>query len=110
MARTQHVVETVTCDLCGKPAQEDLAVELGCGGEQWRVDLCRADYRRLASQFDKWIANGEPVSRRATGRRAKAGTRVNGIDDWVYLESLGFRRHRGRKSSAEVEALAQRAK
>jgi hypothetical protein len=110
MARTQTVVETVTCDLCGKPAQEDLGVDLGWNGEQWRVDLCRADHRRVAGQFDKWIANGEPLAKRAGGRRPKARAGTNSNDDWAYLETRGFTRHRGRKSAAELEALAQRSK
>ena len=108
MARTQQVVETITCDLCGRRADPGLTVTLGWDREQWRLDLCPTDYNRVASQFDKWIANGEPVpkAKPRTRRAKKAGT--NGTDDWVYLESLGFKRHRGRKSAAEVEALATR--
>src|SRR3954454_6103801 len=61
MGRTQQVVETITCDLCGRPAQGELSVMLGWDGEQWRVDLCPADYKRVASQFDQWISNSESV-------------------------------------------------
>ena len=108
MARTQLVVETITCDLCGRTADEDLTVTLGWDGEQWRVDLCPSDYKRVASQFDKWIANSETVpAAKSRARRAKKAA-SNGSDDWTYLESLGFTRHRGRKSAAEVEALATR--
>src|SRR5258708_5641277 len=111
MARTQEVVETITCDLCGRSADEDLTVTLGWDGEQWRVDLCPADYKRVATQFDKWIANGEPAPRKQTAARTRRSTRTkraNGSDEWTYLESLGFKRHRGRKNAAEVEALAGR--
>ena len=41
---------------------------------------------------------------RANGKRASA----NGSDEGTYLESRGFKRHRGHKSSAEVDALASR--
>jgi hypothetical protein len=110
MARTQEVVETITCDLCGRPADEDLTVTLGWDGEQWRVDLCQSDYNRVATQFDKWISNGEPAAtpKPRTRRRKRSG--IDGSDDWTYLESRGFKRHRGRKNAAEVEALASRAR
>jgi hypothetical protein len=110
MARTQEVFETITCDLCGRPAQEDLTVSLGWNGEEWRVDLCRADHRRVATQFDKWIANSERASRRSAVRRTTRRKTANGAGDWEYLESLGFTRHRGRKSAAELEALASQGK
>jgi hypothetical protein len=110
MARTQQLVETITCDLCGKPAEEDLTVALGWDGDQWRVDLCQADYNRVASQFDKWIANSEVAPSRTTagGKRNGATKKSTSGDDWAYLESRGFKRHRGRKSAAELEALARR--
>jgi hypothetical protein len=108
MARTQEVFETITCDLCGRPAQDDLTVTLGWNGEEWRIDLCRADHRRVASQFDQWIANSNRTLSRAPARRPRRSKTANGSDDWTYLESLGFTRHRGRKSSQEVEALAAR--
>jgi hypothetical protein len=111
MARTEQVIETITCDLCGRPAQEDSSVMLGWDGDEWRVDLCHADYRRVESQFDKWIANSEPAT--VTRTKSRTGTtrrRTDRRDDeWSYLESRGFKRHRGRKSAAEVEALAKRS-
>ena len=110
MALTKEVFETITCDLCGRPTQDDLTVRLGWNGEEWRVDLCRADHRRVAGQFDKWIANSERPPRRAPTRRARRTKTTNGSDDWTYLESLGFTRHRGRKSAQELEALASRGK
>ncbi len=110
MARTQEVIETVTCDLCGRPANEELTVTLGWNGEEWRLDLCPADHRRVAGQFDKWIANSDRTPRRAAPRRARRSGGASGSDDWTYLESLGFTRHRGRKSAQELEALAGRGK
>jgi hypothetical protein len=110
MARTRTVVETITCDLCGKPAQDDLTVTLGWDGDQWRVDLCAADYNRVATQFDKWIANSEAAPPRtpAGPRRRTAAKKSTSSDEWTYLESRGFKRHRGRKSAAELDALAKR--
>jgi hypothetical protein len=108
MARTQEVIETITCDLCGRPAQD--SVTLGWNGQEWRVDLCRADNRRVATQFDKWIANSDRTPGRSPVRRNRGSKATNGSDDWRYLESLGFTRHRGRKSSDEVAALASRGK
>jgi hypothetical protein len=108
MTRRQQTIEVVTCDLCGRDASEDLSVVLGWDDDRWRIDLCQADYNRIAGQFDKWITNAELAptrTSRARGRKAKAS---NGTDDWTYLESLGFTRHRGRKSAAEREALASR--
>jgi hypothetical protein len=108
MARTQEILETIRCDLCGRPTQDDLTVTLGWNGEEWRVDLCRADHRRVAGQFDKWIANSERSPRRASARRARRTKISNGTGEWTYLESSGFSRHRGRKSAQQLEALAGR--
>jgi len=108
MARTQQLVETITCDLCGRSADEDLTVTLGWNGDQWRVDLCPADYNRVASQFDKWIANADIAPARKSQTRRRKGKPTDSTEDWAYLESLGFNRHRGRKSAAELEALANR--
>jgi hypothetical protein len=108
MTRRQETIEVITCDLCGRPADEDLTVSLGWDGEQWRVDLCQSDYKRVATQFDKWIANSDsmPAAKPRPRRTKKPG--ADGSDDWTYLESLGFTRHRGRKSAVEVTALASR--
>src|SRR3954463_10627736 len=108
MAPTQQVIETITCDFCGRAVDEELTVTLGWDGEQWRVDLCQSDYNRISTQFDKWIANGQSAAapKQRSHRQKKVAT--NGSDDWTYLESRGFTRHRGRKNAAEVEALASR--
>src|SRR4051794_39460154 len=108
MAPTQQVIETITCDFCGRAVDEDLTVPLGWDGEQWRVDLCESDYHRVATQFDKWIANSESVPALKPRARRQKRASANGSDDWTYLESRGFKRHRGRKSGAEMEALASR--
>ena len=110
MARTQEIIQSITCDLCGKPADEDLTVTLGWDEEDWRVDLCQSDYNRVAEQFDKWIANSEPAPAPEPRARQQKRASAKGSDDWTYLESRGFKRHRGRKSSAEVDALASRAR
>ena len=113
MARRQRVLETVTCDICGKDMDDADTIVLGWGKEQWELDLCDADNEQISKTFDSWIAGGRRV-RASRGRGAKAA-RVSqapadhGSDDWGYLESLGFKRHRGRKSAAEQDALAKRA-
>ncbi|MBW3557523.1 MAG: Lsr2 family protein [Actinobacteria bacterium] len=111
MAREQHVVETIICDICGKTAEEATTVVIGWGKEQWEIDLCQVDNAKVSRTFDGWIAGGRKV--RATrgstksAKGAKGASRGNG-SDWDYLESLGFARHRGRKTAAEQEALASR--
>lgn len=88
------------------------AVVLGWGKEQWQLDLCGADNAKISKTFDGWIDSGRKVRARKarTARAAKAadGSSRDGSSDWDYLESLGFKRHRGRKTGAEQEALANR--
>jgi len=108
MTRRQETIEVITCDLCGRDADEELTVTLGWDDDHWRVDLCQADYNRVAGQFDKWVANAELAPARKSHTRRRKATASNGTDDWTYLESLGFKRHRGRKSAAELDALANR--
>ncbi|MBW3613946.1 MAG: Lsr2 family protein [Actinobacteria bacterium] len=111
MAREQHLVETVVCDICGKNAEEATTVVLGWGKEQWELDLCQTDISKVTKTFERWITGGRKVrANRSTGKSAKTakgGSRGNG-SDWDYLESVGFTRHRGRKTAAEQEALASR--
>lgn len=111
MARQQQVIETVICDMCGKQTDEASTVVLGWGKDQWQLDLCKADNTKIGKTFDTWIAGGRKVrARRASGkavRPAKSRPGQSG-SDWDYLETLGFKRHRGRKSTAELEALAAR--
>ncbi len=111
MARQQQVIETVICDLCGKKAEEATTVVLGWGREQWELDLCQADNAKVTKTFDGWIGGGRKVrANKGAGksaRAAKGGSNRDG-SDWEYLESIGFKRHRGRKTAAEQEALASR--
>ncbi len=111
MARQQQVIETVYCDMCGKQAEDSSTVVLGWGKDQWQLDLCQADNTKIGKTFDGWIAGGRKVRARRTGTKPGSSTRVRSgqsPSDWDYLESLGFKRHRGRKSSAEMDALASR--
>ena len=111
MARQQRVLETVICDMCGKEADNAATVVLGWGREQWQLDLCDTDNAKVSKTFDEWIAGGRKVrGTRSTARSGRAARRStdNGGSDWDYLESLGFKRHRGRKSAAEQEALSAR--
>jgi hypothetical protein len=110
MTRRQETIEVITCDLCGRDADEQFTITLGWNDDQWRIDLCQADYNRVATQFDKWIANAELAPTRKSRTRRRTGSASNGTDDWAYLEALGFKRHRGRKSAAELEALANRSR
>lgn len=105
MARQRQIIETVICDICGKETSDAQTVTLGWGREQWELDLCRADNDKISTQFDKWIESGRKVrARPSSGRSSTAAAK----EDWTYLESLGFKRHRGRKTAEEQAALARR--
>ena len=109
MARNRQIIETVVCDLCGNEAEDAATVTLGWGNDRWELDLCGRDLDRVSAEFDAWVDKG----RRARGGRSggSASTRRSSrstSDDWDYLESLGFKRHRGRKSAEEAAALANR--
>ncbi len=111
MARQQQVLETVICDICGKNAEEATSVVLGWGREQWELDLCQGDNAKVTKTFDTWIAGGRKVrANRSAGKSARAAKAASSRSgsDWDYLESIGFKRHRGRKTAAEQEALAGR--
>jgi hypothetical protein len=113
MARQQRVVETVTCDVCGKETENATTVVLGWGKEQWELDLCDEDNAKVSETFDGWIRGARKV-RATRGRPSPRSPRDSGgpsnsrQSDWDYLESLGFKRHRGRKTAAEHEALENR--
>lgn len=102
MGRKQQIIETIECDVCGKEVKEALAVTLGWDRSQWEIDLCPADHKVVSAEFDSWIAGGRKV--RAARQQKKASTG----SDWDYLESLGFKRHRGRKTNEELAALEAR--
>jgi hypothetical protein len=102
MTRHREIVEWVSCDVCGRRVDDAVTVVLGRDGEQWELDLCANDQRKLASQFERWVEKGR------VAHQARSPRRRTDHDEWAYLESLGFKRHRGRKSTAEIEALARR--
>jgi len=110
VARTRQIIETVTCDLCGRQADDASTVRLGWGAEQWELDLCPDDAASVSAAFNAWTAKGRPVSGRAgSASRGRGTARTPAAnDDWTYLESLGFKRHRGRKTVEEQAALARR--
>lgn len=113
MARARQIIETISCDVCGKEADEEATtIRLGWGSDQWELDVCEADRAKLSDQFDKWIENARRAGR-SGGRGRSAGTSrrkspAAANADWEYLESLGFTRHRGRKSAEEQAALDNR--
>lgn len=102
MARQRVVIETVTCDICGKEVEDASTQAIGLGKDRWELDVCDADLQKLTKQFGNWTSKARRVqsSRRRTGRQAQ--------DEWEYLESLGFTRHRGRKTAEEAAAIAAR--
>jgi hypothetical protein len=103
MARKRQIIETITCDACGRQTDDAATVTLGWGREQWELDLCATDNDKLSTQFDKWVENGRKIR---TTRALRSPQAANA--DWDYLESLGFKRHRGRKTAEENAALAKR--
>ena len=112
MARQQRVLETVTCDVCGKVVDAASTVVLGWGNEQWELDLCDADNALIGKTFDSWIEGGRKIrASNSTGSKiARSSDKrpTPRLSDWDYLESLGFKRHRGRKTVAEQQALGGR--
>ena len=113
MARTQTVIDNITCDICSEETVKATTATLGWDSDRWEVDLCPTDFKKLSTQFDNWIRQARPARsiRRAQDSRsgAKRAPAKKTADDWTYLESLGFQRHRGRKRPEEVEALAARS-
>src|SRR5688572_22429979 len=104
MARTQQVIETITCDRCGRLTSEAEQVVLAWGRDQWELDVCPTDMQKLEAQFGKWVAKGRKPSRESRAGHPRRRRREETLDEWAYLESLGFQRHRGRRSAAEIEA------
>ena len=100
MARTRTVIETITCDVCGKSIRRGSPTSIGFGADRWELDLCDKDLAALQKQIAQITSN----ARRSTIRRSVRQTE----DEWTYLESKGFTRHRGRKSAEELAALRNR--
>lgn len=99
MSRKHTLVESIACDVCGRPLKKSSPVSIAFAGKKWALDLCDRDQRTVGRQIEQWTASARVTSRRSE-RQAE--------DEWTYLESLGFTRHRGRKSAAERAALAGR--
>lgn len=99
MTRTTKTIQLIHCDICGADASTN-SLRLSIDSNSWILDLCdlhRSEFDEVAAE---WTTNAAPLAERRSRRQTE--------DDWVYLESLGFERHRGRKSSAELKALQQR--
>jgi hypothetical protein len=103
MARNRVVIETITCDICGQQVNSPITKRLGNDKEVWELDLCENDAATINGAIAGWTANARKPAAEAR-RPQKAAT-----DDWKYLESLGFTKHRGRKTPAENAALADRS-
>ena len=100
MARNRVVIETITCDICGKEVESAVTKRLVNDRTDWELDLCEDDAAKVNAQIGEWTKNARRGTQRKPARAAN--------DDWEYLESLGFKRHRGRKTPAENAALANR--
>lgn len=104
MARNRVILETITCDVCGKQIESPITRRLAVNKDAWNLDLCDDDARIVDQQIESWVANAQRADnespRRSPARQSK--------DDWEFLETLGFKRHRGRKTPAETAALANR--
>ena len=103
MARNRVILETITCDICGRQIDDAITCRLAVNKDAWDLDLCEDDARTVDAQIELWVANARKASsesRRSPAKQSK--------DDWEFLEALGFTRHRGRKTPAENAALANR--
>ncbi len=94
------LIEKVVCDVCGKVVDDASGGVLRWNSDTWELDVCAADQKAIDQQIRKWTRNGRAPRKRRPDALAR--------DEWDYLEKLGFVRHRGRKSAAEVAALASR--
>lgn len=103
MARNRVIIETITCDLCGRELESAITKRIAADRGAWVLDLCEDDARKVDDQIALWTVN----ARKADAASPRASAKQNS-DDWAYLESLGFKRHRGRKTPAENAALANR--
>lgn len=102
MARQRVVIETIVCDICGKEVTDATTQTIGFGRDRWELDVCAADLDTLMEQVGSWTAN----ARKAQPARGRSSRQTK--DEWEYLESLGFTRHRGRKTAEEAAAIANR--
>lgn len=102
MAIIKQTVETRQCDFCKDVAPSSAEPHsISFDADRWQLDLCHQHLTEVAEAIS---AIGEK------GRRPRArSTRRQRESDWQYLERLGFTRHRGRRSRAELDALRDRS-
>jgi hypothetical protein len=102
----RQVIQVVRCDICGQDVTAAPQSErVGLGGRLWSLDLCQEHHELIVTTVHGWTERADEVANRPGPRRRRQPTND---DEWDYLTSLGFERHRGRKSAAEIEALRQR--
>ncbi len=102
------------CDVCGNeiPEGKDAPkMRLAIDDDRVTLDVCEKDRNLILRSFDSWTARlsdanpPAPRPKRANGSSGEEAT----DDEWTYLETRGFVRHRGRKTADELAALAERA-
>lgn len=98
--KSRVVIESVTCDLCEAEVEDGADQRISLGSDYWEIDLCPKHLEEMHRAFDRWGKAGRRIS--STRRRSIAEA------EWDYLETLGFSRHRGRKTAAERAALERR--
>ena len=113
MAKSETLVVTLTCDLCGKEHGVDTyMVDFGGGYE---LDLCATDLKKLDKAQDalmSLLAQGRKVGagrRRSTASSRSRGRSSQGIDpgqvrEWARKEGYEVS-DRGRIPTALVEAF-----
>ncbi len=102
MVQKKTIIETTACDICGAAIEADRKESIAIGSSRWELDLCKKDLTALNKQFAEWTKTARRIG--SSGRRSARQAQ----GEWEYLESLGFTRHRGRKSAAEAAALDKR--
>lgn len=104
-------IEIVVCDVCGVEMDADRQkMKLAVDDERVTVDACDKCRGIIHKTFDSWTAGLDGTTTtsapRVGAKRAAETARVD--DEWDYLETQGFVRHRGRKTAAEQAALDAR--
>jgi hypothetical protein len=107
MARSELVVYSYTCDVCGREIPEDDQAEahqvvtwgINKGSAQYEIDLCRSDLgklRRVETSLEPLLTAGHRVA--GSARRARS------------TAPSGRGRRRGRGSSADTPAIREWAR
>ena len=102
MARNRVILETITCDKCGQQIDTAIGRRIAVDKDTWELDLCATD----AAVFDRAVGEWVIGARKAVSESRRPAPQAK--DEWKYLDSLGFTRHRGRKTAAAKEALSAR--